>query len=107
MAGRKRNHLGLSLEKKISLIKDSELQPKLVQQQLTEKYKIGRSTVADILKKKAIYLEQFEQNVNLKWQRLDKTTENTKLNELIWDIPLNGPLIQAKAKQFAEKLNLN
>jgi hypothetical protein len=38
---------------------------------------------------------------------LDKTTENTKLNELMWDIPLNGPLIQAKAKQFAEKLNLN
>jgi hypothetical protein len=85
MAGRKRNHLELSLEKKISLIKESELQPKPKQQQLSEKYKIGRSTVADILKKKTIYLEQFEQNVNLKRQRLDKTTENTKLNELMWD----------------------
>jgi transcriptional regulator with XRE-family HTH domain len=116
MAGRMRNHLELSLEKKISLIKESELQPKPNQQQLAEKYKIGRSTVADIPKKKAIYLEQFEQNVNLKRQRLDKTIENTKLSELMWDwfrearaknISLNGPLIQAKAKQFAEKLNLN
>ena len=51
----KRLHKEYSLDKKINLIETSERKPKPTQQQLGEEFGIGRSTVCDILRKKATY----------------------------------------------------
>ena len=57
MATNKRNEL--TLQKKIELIKNSSGQS---QRQLAEKYNIGKTHVQSILKRKAEYLDAFEEN---------------------------------------------
>ena len=56
----------LNLDKKISLIEASERKPKSTQQQLGEEFGIGRSTVSDILRKKAAYKARWEENQSSK-----------------------------------------
>ena len=53
----RRQHTETHLEKKISLILASQETPKPTQQQLSERFGIGRSTVCDILKKRKQYME--------------------------------------------------
>ena len=65
----------MSLEKMIDLIKASAAVPKPSQKDLGEKFGMGRSTVSDILKKQAHYLEAWESNTSAaKRQRIKKTT---------------------------------
>ena len=84
-SSRKRNHTEMSLEKKIDLIKASAAVPKPSQKDLGEKFGIGRSTVSDILKKKAHYLEAWESNTSAaKRQRIKKATPMDSLNNLLF-----------------------
>lgn len=62
----KRRRTELSLKGKIDLIKDANLSsPKITQKELGKKYGIGASTVSDILKRKQVYLDEFEKNANV------------------------------------------
>ena len=60
----KRRRIELSLKTKIDLIRAAESVPKLNQNQLTEKFGIGTSTVFDILKKKEEYCVEYEKNAS-------------------------------------------
>ncbi|KAH3898620.1 hypothetical protein DPMN_022857 [Dreissena polymorpha] len=44
------------LEDKIKLIKESEMLPKPTLKMLSEKYRIGKSTIGDIMQKKSTYM---------------------------------------------------
>ena len=78
-------HTELSLEKKIALICASKCLPKPTQQQLGDKFGIGRSTVSNIPHKKVLYRDVWENNQNAKRKRLNKPTQLSSLNELIYD----------------------
>ena len=75
----------LTLEKKIELIKASEAAvPKPRQDDLSKQFGIGRSTVSDILRKHAKYLEAWESNRLAKRRRIVKTTPTESLKELLF-----------------------
>ena len=111
----KRSHKEMSLEDKIALIRASEASPKPTQAHLSCQFSIGRSTVGDILRKKRLYEEAWEGNVYSKRQRLSKTTNAETVNEKLYaffnqarakNIPLSGPILQSKALQLAEELDV-
>ena len=111
----KRPHKELSLEKKIELIKASGKKPKRTQEQLGEEFGIGRSTVSGILRKRESYQKQWEENRSRKRQRLNKSTRLDSLNKLVFDffckarsknIPVSGPMMQKKALEFANELEI-
>ena len=58
----KRKQTELTLETKIYLIRESGSLPKPTNKFLSEKYGIGKLTLADILKKKDVYKAESEQN---------------------------------------------
>lgn len=111
----KRQRTELSLSDKVKLIKDHESTPKVSQRDLAEKYKVGKSTVGDILRKKDTYMEQFELNANSSKQRFNTNCKFFDINDVVWKwfntarskgIPISGPIIQEKALQFATQLNI-
>ncbi|KAH3855315.1 hypothetical protein DPMN_097881 [Dreissena polymorpha] len=55
----RRRRVELTLEDKIKLITESTAQSKPSLKALGERFKIGKSTVSDILKKKNVYQEQW------------------------------------------------
>nr|XP_002739518.2 PREDICTED: dnaJ homolog subfamily C member 2-like [Saccoglossus kowalevskii] len=73
----------LTLADKVKLIKDYE-STNLTQQQLGQKYGIGKSTVTDIIKKKADYMKQFENNINGSRQRIKTSSKFEEINGLVW-----------------------
>ena len=79
----KRRRVELTIEKKIDLIKESESVPKPTLKILSEKYGVGVSTVSDNLKKKIVYKEDFEKNLNPTKLRTN-TCKFYKVNELVW-----------------------
>ncbi|XP_052240655.1 jerky protein homolog-like [Dreissena polymorpha] len=109
----KRRRVELTLEDKIKLITESTAQPKPSLNALGERFKIGKSTVSDILKKKNVYQEQWEKNASGSKFRFDNECKFDRLNELTWEwfsrkraqnFPLSGPVIQEKASSFAKEL---
>ncbi|XP_062599444.1 tigger transposable element-derived protein 6-like [Saccostrea cucullata] len=111
----KRQRLELSLSDKIKLIKDHESQPKISQRVLGEKFKVGKSTVGDILRKKDFYLEQFEKNASPKKSRFNNTCKFFDINDVVFKwfstarakgIPISGPIIQEKALQYSAELQI-
>ena len=112
----KRSHKEISLEDKIVLIRASEAKPKPTQQQLSTQFGIGRTTVSDILKKRKHYEEAWEENVFAKRRRISKNHEADSLNDMVFsffnqarakNIPISGPLLQKKALQYAEELEMS
>ncbi|XP_071150620.1 tigger transposable element-derived protein 6-like [Mytilus edulis] len=67
----KRQLVELSLSDKGKLIKDHDSVPKPLQTELAEKYKVGKSTVGDIPRKKDTYLQQFQLNADSSKQRFN------------------------------------
>jgi hypothetical protein len=76
----KRRRVELTLEDKIKLITESTAQPKPSLKALGERFKIGKSTVSVILKKKNVYQEQWERNASGSKFRFDN---KCKLNRLM------------------------
>ncbi|XP_052268287.1 tigger transposable element-derived protein 6-like [Dreissena polymorpha] len=112
----KRRRVELTLEDKIKLITESTAQPKPSLKALCERFKIGKSTVGDILKKKNVYQEQWEKNASGSKFHFDNECKFDRLNELTWEwfsrkraqnFPLSGPVIQEKASSFAKELGLH
>ena len=78
-------------------------------------YSLGRSTVSDILKKRATYLQSWEENQSRKWRRLSKETDLSQMNQFVYDffrqaraksIPITGGLLKAKAADYASSLRI-
>jgi len=100
MAMKKRSHQTYTE----TLIKAADLRPKPTQGGLAKRFEIGRSTVNDILKKHATYLQSWEENQSRKWRQLSKETNLSQLNQLVYDffyqaraksIPITGGLLKA------------
>ena len=104
----------LTLKEKINLIDASRTQS---QRQLADQFNVGKSQVQRILKRKAEFMEAFEEN-----QRSDKKRRCTGASssyELIdaatwrWfnharslNLPVSGPFIQQKALDYAKRRNV-
>ena len=93
----------LSLKKKVQLIKESKGKS---QRALAEIFKVGKTQVQQILKRKAEYMTAFEENSPSEKKRICPTTEHHNIDEMTWKwfqrtrtvtIPVSGPMIQAKA----------
>ena len=111
----KRRRTELTLADKVKLIKDSE-STNLTRQQLGQKYGIGKTTATDIIRKKADYLRQFEENVDSSRQRFKTSSKFEEINDLVWtwfqqarakNIPISGPMLQEKALSFASSLGVD
>jgi hypothetical protein len=111
----KRARIELTLDDKVKLIKDAQSVPKLTQKEISLKYGLGKSTVSDVLKKKEVYLREFESNANSKKKRFNNACKFDRLNDLVFQwfkqarakgMPVSCPLIQEKALQFATELSI-
>ena len=111
----KRRRVELILQDKINLIKESESFPKPSQKSLSEKFRVDKTTVSDILKRKSEYLANFESDENVQKFRFGNKSKHDNLNDLMWDwfrqardkaIPLSGPILQSKALKFASQLDI-
>ena len=95
----KRRRVELTLADRVSLIRMSEMVPKPTQKDLSEKFGVGESTVGDILRKKDIFLSEFEKNGDSKKKRFGNSCKFEDLNDLVWqwfcqalskNIPISG-----------------
>ncbi|VDI00273.1 Hypothetical predicted protein [Mytilus galloprovincialis] len=76
---------------------------------------IGKTTVSDILKRSGEYKTIYEDNTTSARKRHDTGSKYGELNDLVFqwfkqarakNIPLSGPIIQEKALELAETLDL-
>ena len=101
----------ISLEQKIKIIED--IDSGMRQSEIVKKYDLKQSTVATIVKKrKQIEESSFSMGPDRKRMRL---TVNENLNNAVFkwfnekramNIPINGPLICAKALHFSQLMNI-
>ncbi|KAL4234901.1 Tigger transposable element-derived protein 2 [Mactra antiquata] len=82
---------------------------------LGDTFCIGKSTAADIIKKRDVYLREWENNSNSQKQRFNAPAKFDKVNDLVFEwfsctraknINISGVLIQEKAKHFAQQLGI-
>ena len=71
----------LSLKKKVELIKSSDGKS---QRDLAKQFGIGKTQVQTILKRKAEFMEAYEENGNSDRKRARYTTEHEDLDDLSW-----------------------
>ncbi|XP_064633669.1 tigger transposable element-derived protein 6-like [Lineus longissimus] len=99
----------LQLQDKIKLIKAMDSEGKSCRQ-LAEMFDIGKTQVSTILKRKAEYLDAYEENAPTERKRLKVSSELQGVDDLTWkwfqqarshSLPVSGPMIQEKARQFA------
>ena len=102
----------LTLSKKIDLIRDNE--DNISYRTLSDKYGISIGSISNIIKRKAEYIENYEQNQNSAKKRNFRDEINQKLDEKVYEwfvtqrsknIPISGPLIQEKARQIRQQLD--
>ena len=112
----KRRRVELALSDKIKLIRASETNPKPTLKALSSQFGVGKSTVGDILKRKAVYEEEYERTGDGNKCRVVCQTKYGRINDLLWqwfsqarakNIPLSGPILQEKAIAFALELGID
>ncbi|RWR99523.1 tigger transposable element-derived protein 6-like protein, partial [Dinothrombium tinctorium] len=110
---RKRNDL--DLKQKVKLIKEKETKPDVTQEELSKKFKIGRSTVSEILKNKLNILKTYE-NFDAKRKRTKVNLKYSNLDEIMWEwfkkassmgLTLSGSILQEKVQHFAQQLSID
>ena len=103
----------LTLEEKITLIKENRNSHGLSVRELADKYKILRSSAASILRRSEEFLADYSSNCNRGLKRKLKDENSQKFDELIFEwfsqqhgkqIPMSGSILQEKARQVAEQL---
>ncbi|XP_037790687.1 major centromere autoantigen B-like [Penaeus monodon] len=96
----------LTLAEKIALIKDSDGQ---TQGKLAEKYGVARSTVQNVLKRKAKLMQAYEENEPANKKR-SNSCRFEAVNEFVWEwfcrmraanVPISGPMIKQKSLEYA------
>ena len=107
MASKKRKRNDLNLADKVKIINLSKTE---TIRKLAEQFNWGKSQVANIIKKKEFYLENFASNPNAEAKRVARRTKHEELNIMVltWfervrsqNAPVTGPLIQKKALLFS------
>jgi predicted DNA-binding protein YlxM (UPF0122 family) len=102
----------LTLSEKVELIRENE--ENISYRTLSDKYKISIGSVSNIIKRKAEYIENYEQNQNSNKKRNFRNELNQQLDEKVYEwfvtqrsknIPISGPLIQEKARQIRQQLD--
>lgn len=98
----------------ITLYKATHQVPKLTQSELSKKYGIGTTTVSDILKRREFYRTQFRGMGGKKRKRFNSGWKYSSLNDALFkwfeqarskNLPINGPILQEKALEFARQLD--
>jgi transposase len=110
------SHHYLSLEKKIELINDYAEGAGLSQRVLSDKYKISKGAVYNILQRKDEYKCDFQLNANKGVKRKLQDETGQKIDEEVFswfvkqrskNIPISGPLIQEKAREISEMIGIS
>lgn len=103
----------LTLETRIKVIEESA--SGMSQRQLAERYKCGKTQIANILRQKEQLLKEWELNGNKDFKRKRKQP-NEEINKCVLDWyqnallegnPVSGPILQEKARTFAVNLNMS
>ena len=101
------------MEEKIALIKDNQNSHSLSVRQLADKYKISKSSAANILRRSEEFVADYSSNCNKGVKRKLKDENGQTIDELVFEwftqqrdkqIPISGPMLQEKARQIAEQL---
>jgi len=105
----------LTLQEKIDIIRASS-NGKLSVRALGEQFKVGKTQVSEILKKKAEILQEWETNGNSSSRKIfSKSSPGSDVDATVYEwfcraraakIPISGPLIQEKALEVASQLGL-
>ncbi|XP_053390017.1 tigger transposable element-derived protein 4-like [Mercenaria mercenaria] len=107
----KRDRKCLTLEDRVKCLKLLELGKSSCV--VAAKIGVGRMQVQNVLKRKREIMEEYESNGNLSLKRLKRDTEYSDINSLVYRwfldatarlFPVSGPLIQEKARTFAQDL---
>jgi predicted DNA-binding protein YlxM (UPF0122 family) len=102
----------LTLSEKVELIRENE--ENVSYRTLADNYKISIGSVSNIIKRKAEYIENYEQNQNSAKKRNFRNELNQQLDEKVYEwfvtqrsknIPISGPLIQEKARQIRQQID--
>lgn len=103
----------LTLEEKVTLIKDNQNGHGLSVRELATKYQISKSSVANILRRREEFVADYSSNCNKGAKRKLKDESGQKIDEVVFEwftqqrakqIPISGPILQEKARQVAEVL---
>lgn len=101
----------LTLIEKVQLIRDNEKQ--FSYRELVDKYGISIGSVSGIIKRKAEYIECYEQNENSNKKRNLRDKLSQCLDEQVYEwfvvqrsknIPISGPILQERARQIRQQL---
>ncbi len=101
----------LTLSGKIQLIRENE--EKFSYRTLADKYKISIGSVSNIIKRKAEYMENYEQNENSTKKRILRDEFSQLFDQRVYEwfvaqrsksIPVSGPLLQERARQTRQQL---
>ena len=107
----KSKRVELTLARKIELIKASSGKSL---RQLADVFGVGKTQVGTIIKRKAEYLTAYEENAQPAKKRFKSSMQYEDVDKLTWqwfqcarglNIPVSGPLMQEKARKFAETLS--
>ena len=99
----------LSLKDKVKLIKANSYSS---QRQLADRFNVGRSQVNRILKRKAEFMEAYEDNECLDRKRVCVSSDYDDIDNATWlwfkraralNMPVSGPYIQQKALELAKR----
>ncbi|XP_046375101.2 uncharacterized protein LOC124148176 [Haliotis rufescens] len=111
-SGKKFKRCELNLLEKVELLQQhSAGKP---ERELSKMFGVGRSQVYSTLKRKNEILEAYERLGNTNRKRLHSRAESDEINQLTWhwfkeiakmkSVQISGPMLQAKAKEFANQL---
>ncbi|CAF3452073.1 unnamed protein product [Rotaria socialis] len=90
----------LTLEEKIALIKDNQNAHGLSVRELTDNYKISKSSAANIRRRSEELLADYSSN----YKKIDELVFEWFTQQRAKQIPISGPILQEKARQVAEQL---
>ncbi|XP_032220860.2 tigger transposable element-derived protein 4 [Nematostella vectensis] len=108
----KQARIELSLKKKVEVLKLAA--GGASQRKLADQFKVSKTQISNIIKKKNAIEEAFEQNSNSEKRRF-VSAPNDRINDAIWEwftrcqamnIPVASPMIQARALKYAEMFGI-
>ncbi|RWS01218.1 major centromere autoantigen B-like protein, partial [Dinothrombium tinctorium] len=105
----------LTLEEKIQVI-EKKNSSQLGIRTLAEEFGCGRTQINNILKNQNELLKQYEEFKCGACKKLKPSRFNEKINEAVFEfflkarsknIPISGPMLQSKAREFADAIGEN
>ena len=109
MAPKKPTHL--TLDKKMMVIRLSN--KGMTSRRIAEKMNVGRTQIQNILKKRAAYEEDYDNNFDTNRKQKNRSTEFEDINRLLFKwfsdvssqhVVVTGPMLKEKALKFASEL---